>query len=142
MLKDALPYTGFGPAAERPMRILPVAKALRQVAPCYSRTVSVRYRLDKATIVAGGCTDVAQLAGKQFLIRSHWSSRRPKRVMRQPSTKPTLHDSHKFLLRETLFTAYHFGWDSRYVCPCNNCRQALDGHSPDEAPILGVVEPI
>ena len=49
------------------MRILPVAKALRQVAPWYSRTVPVQHRLDKATIVTGGGTDVAQLAGNQVL---------------------------------------------------------------------------
>src|SRR5215471_18991994 len=67
VLKDALPYAGFGPAAEPSVRILPVAEALRQVAPRYSRTVPVQHRLDKATIVTGGCPDVAQLAGKQVL---------------------------------------------------------------------------
>ena len=67
VLKDALPYAGFGPAAEPPVRILPVAEALRQVAPGYSRTVPVQHRLDKATIVTGGGTDVAPLAGKQIL---------------------------------------------------------------------------
>jgi len=65
--KDALPYAGFGPAAEPPVRILPVAEALRQVASWYSGTVPVQHRLDKATIVLGGCPDVAQLAGKQVL---------------------------------------------------------------------------
>src|SRR5262244_4665352 len=67
MLKDALPYAGFGPAAEPPVRILPVAEALRQVAPWYSCTVPVQHRLDKATIVLGGCADIARLAGKQVL---------------------------------------------------------------------------
>jgi hypothetical protein len=67
VLKDALPYAGFGPAAEPPVRILPAAEALRQVAPWYSRTVPVQHRLDKATIVTGSCTGVAQLAGKQVL---------------------------------------------------------------------------
>jgi len=67
VLKDALPYAGFGPAAEPPMRILPVAKALRQVAPWDPRTVPVQHRLDKATIVPGGGTGVAPLAGKQVL---------------------------------------------------------------------------
>jgi len=33
VLKDALPDAGFGPAVEPPVRILPVAEALRQVAP-------------------------------------------------------------------------------------------------------------
>src|SRR5215472_13351931 len=42
--KDALPYAGFGPAAEPPVRILPVAEALRQVVPWYSRTVPVQHR--------------------------------------------------------------------------------------------------
>src|SRR5262245_43135800 len=67
VLKDALPYTGFRPAAEPPVRILPVAEALRQVAPWYSRTIPVQHRLDKATIVLGGCADIAQLTGKQVL---------------------------------------------------------------------------
>src|SRR5262249_51708364 len=67
VLKDALPYAGFGPAAEPPVRILPVAEALRQVAPWDSRTVPVQHRLDKATIVTGGGTDVAPFAGKQVL---------------------------------------------------------------------------
>src|SRR5262249_31512935 len=69
VLKDALPlpYAGFGPAAEPPMRILPVAKPLRQVAPWDPRTVPVQHRLDKATIVMGGGTGVAPLAGKQVL---------------------------------------------------------------------------
>ena len=62
VLKDALPYPGFGPAAEPSVRIFPVAKTLRQVTPWYSRTVPVQHRLDKATIVTGGCTDVAQEA--------------------------------------------------------------------------------
>jgi hypothetical protein len=59
VLKDTLPDAGFGPAAEPPVRILPVAEALRQVAPRYSRTVPVQHRLDKPTIVLGGCTDIA-----------------------------------------------------------------------------------
>ena len=49
------------------MRILPVAKALRQVAPWYARTVPVQHRLDKAMIVTGGGANVARLAGKQVL---------------------------------------------------------------------------
>src|SRR5262249_54600694 len=65
--KDALPYAGFGPAAEPPVRILPVAEALRQVPPWDSRTVPVQHRLDKATIVARGGTNAAPLAGKQVL---------------------------------------------------------------------------
>src|SRR5262249_59287960 len=65
--KAAPPSPGFAPAADPPVRILPVAEALRQVAPWYSCTVPVQHRLDKATIVTGGGTDVAQLAGKQVL---------------------------------------------------------------------------
>ena len=76
MRKDALPYTGCGPALNRRC-ILAVAKALRQVTPWYSRMVPVQHRLDKATIVPGGGADVAQLPGSRSLIRSHWSSRSP-----------------------------------------------------------------
>src|SRR6516165_12094824 len=50
VLKDVLPYAGFGPAAEPPVRLLPVAEALRQVAPWYSCAVSIQHRLDKPTI--------------------------------------------------------------------------------------------
>src|SRR5215475_13374303 len=67
VLKDVLPDAGFGPAAKPPVRILPVAEALRQVAPWYSRTVPVQHRLDKATIILGGRADVARLTGKQVL---------------------------------------------------------------------------
>ena len=58
VLKDALPYLSFGPAAEPSMRVLPVAESLRQVAPRYSSTVSIQNRLDEAAIVAGGYTDI------------------------------------------------------------------------------------
>src|SRR5262249_4085900 len=67
MLKDPPPSAGCAPGPEPPVRILPVAEALRQVASWYSCTVPVQHRLDKATIVTGGGTDVAQLAGKQVL---------------------------------------------------------------------------
>ena len=59
--KDALPYAGFGPPAEPPVRILPVAEALRQIAPGDSRTAPTS----------------PSLPGSRSLIRSHWSSRSP-----------------------------------------------------------------
>src|SRR5262252_5037939 len=59
VLKNALPDAGFGPAAEPPVRILPVAETLRQVAPWYSRTVPVQHRLDKPTIVLRGGADIS-----------------------------------------------------------------------------------
>jgi hypothetical protein len=67
MLKEAFPYPGFGPAAEPPVRVLPVPEALRQVAPLDSRALSIQSRLDEAAIVAGGDTDITWLAGKQIL---------------------------------------------------------------------------
>jgi hypothetical protein len=121
VLKDALPYAGFGPAAEPSVRILPVAKALRQVAAWYSGTEPVQYRLDKATIVAGGCTDVAQLVGKQVLdpfplivpksIAGSCVSLRQSRLC-------MIHIN--FCSGRLLFTAYHPDQDSCYVCPCSN----------------------
>ena len=49
------------------MRVLPVAEALRQVAPRYASAVSIQNRLDETAIVAGGYTDITGLAGKQVL---------------------------------------------------------------------------
>jgi hypothetical protein len=43
-----------------------VAESLRQVAPRYSGAVSIQNHLDEAAIIAGGCTDITGLAGKQL----------------------------------------------------------------------------
>src|SRR4030081_719453 len=67
MLKDALPYPALGPAAEPPVRVLPVAEAFRQVAPRDTGAVSVEDRLPKQAIVLRGDADISGFPGKQVL---------------------------------------------------------------------------
>lgn len=67
MLKDALPHAGLGPAAEPSVRVLPIAKALGQIAPGNSGAVSIHNRFDEAAIVAGSYPDVPRLTRKQIL---------------------------------------------------------------------------
>src|SRR5271170_1251019 len=54
MLEDLLPDPGFGPPSEPAMGILPVAQALRQIAPRDAGAVAIEHRLDEATIVLSG----------------------------------------------------------------------------------------
>jgi len=67
MLKDVLPHAGLGPAAEPSVRILPIAKALGQIAPGDSGAVSIHNRFDESAIVTGGYPDVPRLPRKQIL---------------------------------------------------------------------------
>jgi hypothetical protein len=47
MLENPLPDSGFGPAAEAPMHVLPVTEALWKVAPGATRPVTVEHSLDE-----------------------------------------------------------------------------------------------
>ena len=67
VLEEALPYPFLGPAAEPLVRVLPVAKPFRQVAPRNSGAVAVEHRFDEATIVAGGDADITGSAGQPVL---------------------------------------------------------------------------
>jgi len=90
MLEDLLPDPGFGPPSEPAMGILPVAQALRQIAPRDAGAVAIEHRLDEATIVLSGRPTWPIRPGSQSLIRSHWSSRSPYRVIGQPFAKANL----------------------------------------------------
>jgi hypothetical protein len=80
------------------VRVLPVAKPFRQVAPRNSGAVAVEHRFDESAIVVGAVTPTSPgLPGSRSLIRSHWSSRSAYRFIGQPCSKPTLHGSHKLL---------------------------------------------
>jgi hypothetical protein len=70
MLKDALPYAGLGPAAEPPVRVLPLAKALGQIAPGNSAAVPIHNRFESA-IVAGRYPASPGFPESKSLIRSH-----------------------------------------------------------------------
>src|SRR5271169_6640494 len=59
MLEDLLPDPGFGPPSEPAMGILPVAQALRQIAPRDAGAVAIEHRLDEATIVLSGRANMA-----------------------------------------------------------------------------------
>src|SRR5690348_6032624 len=67
MLKHPLPHPAPGPTAEPPVRVLPVAKAFRQVAPWDSGAASVEDRLDKPAIVLRSYADIFGFPGKQVL---------------------------------------------------------------------------
>jgi hypothetical protein len=54
MLENPPPYAGFGPAAEAPMHVLPIAKTLRQITPGYPSPVAIEYSLDEQAVV--GCS--------------------------------------------------------------------------------------
>jgi hypothetical protein len=66
MLKPAA-TPSFAPAAEPPAGVLPVAKALRQVAPRNAGTISLQHRLDKPAIVVRGYANIAGLPREQVL---------------------------------------------------------------------------
>src|SRR6201998_2418797 len=67
VLEEALPHPFFGPAAEPPVGVLPVAKPLRQVAPGSSGAVAVEHRFDESAIVVGGDAYITGFAGQQVL---------------------------------------------------------------------------
>jgi hypothetical protein len=54
VLENPPPDTGFCPAAEATMHVLPVAEAFRKVTPGDTGTVPVEHRLNKQTIVRCG----------------------------------------------------------------------------------------
>src|SRR5207248_605932 len=67
MLEDALPDSGFGPAAKAPMHVLPVAEAFRQVAPGNAGAVAIQNRLDEQAVVRRGHADMALPSRQQLL---------------------------------------------------------------------------
>src|SRR6516162_2709186 len=67
MLEEALPHPFTGPAAELPVRVLPVAKPFRQIAPRNAGAVAVEHRFDESAIVVGGDADITGFAGQQVL---------------------------------------------------------------------------
>jgi hypothetical protein len=84
MLEDLLPDAGLSPAAEPLVGILPVAEALRQIAPGDPGSVAIEHRLDESTVVFGRHADMASPAWEQVLdpfplvvtqsISCHWSA--------------------------------------------------------------------
>jgi hypothetical protein len=59
MVEDLLPDPALGPAAEPTMGILPIAEALRQIAPWDAGAVTIEHRFDEAAIVLGSGADMA-----------------------------------------------------------------------------------
>jgi len=66
MLENPLPNAGLGPSAEAPVDVLPIAEALRQIAPRNARTVAIQDRLDEQPIVRRRHPDVTLPSGKQL----------------------------------------------------------------------------
>ena len=50
VLKHPFPHPGLRPAAEAPVRVFPITKALRQVTPGNSGTVAIDNRFDKSAV--------------------------------------------------------------------------------------------
>src|SRR6516164_8116033 len=48
-----------------PVRVVPVAKPFRQIAPRNSGAVAVEHRFDESAIVVGGDADITGFAGQQ-----------------------------------------------------------------------------
>jgi hypothetical protein len=65
MLKDALPNTGFSPAAEAAVHVLAVAEALRQIAPGDPGAIAVEDGFDEQAVVRGGHANKARPARQQ-----------------------------------------------------------------------------
>jgi hypothetical protein len=67
MLKHTLSDTRFGPSAEAPFHVLPVAQTLRQVAPGDAGAIAIEDGLDEQAVVRGGHANRAKPAGQQVL---------------------------------------------------------------------------
>ena len=67
MLEQALPHPLLGPAAEPPVRVLPVAQSLRQVAPRNSGAVSIKNRLDELAIIPSRGAGIAGFSRQPVL---------------------------------------------------------------------------
>ena len=65
VLEEAVPHPFLGLAADWLVRVLPVAKPVRQVAPRNSGAVAIQHRFNEAAIVAGGDADITGFAGQQ-----------------------------------------------------------------------------
>src|SRR5262249_8045532 len=65
--KYPLPHPGHRPAAEPPVGVFPVAKALRQVPPRDAGAIAIKNCFDKATVVLGGDPDMAGSPRQQVL---------------------------------------------------------------------------
>jgi hypothetical protein len=58
MLEDPLPDPGFGPPAEPPVHVFPVAETLRQIAPRDAGAIAIQDRLDEQAVVRRGHADM------------------------------------------------------------------------------------
>ena len=67
MLENALENSALGPPVEALIDDLPVAKALRQIAPRNSCPVSIQNRINKQSIVVGGAPNITFATGQKIL---------------------------------------------------------------------------
>jgi hypothetical protein len=67
MVEDPFPGAGFGPAAEAPVSVLPVAEAFRQIAPGNAGEVAIQHRFDEQAVICCGHPDRTLLARQQVL---------------------------------------------------------------------------
>src|SRR5271155_312680 len=105
MLEDLLPDPGFGPPSEPAMGILPVAQALRQIAPRDAGAVAIEHRLDEATIVLSGRANMADpprqpvLDPLPLVVAQSISRHRSAFCQSQPSIDHIISGSGRLVLR-------------------------------------------
>jgi hypothetical protein len=66
-LENALENAALGPSAVALIDDLPIAEALRQVAPRDTRPISIQNRIDKQSIVGRGATNMALAPWQKIL---------------------------------------------------------------------------
>ena len=66
-LEDTLENAALTPPSEARVGILPIAEALRKIAPWNAGAIAVEHGLDKEAVVRRGSANVAFTAGKKIL---------------------------------------------------------------------------
>ncbi len=65
MQEDLLPNTRFGPSAEPLMHVLPIAEALREVAPRHTSPIAIQHCLHEQPVVRCRHSHMTLLPGQQ-----------------------------------------------------------------------------
>jgi hypothetical protein len=91
-LENAIKSAALRPPAETLVYDLAVAETRGQITTGNLGSVSVKNRIDEQPVVRCMPPRWPSRPGRKSLIRSHWSSRNPKRSMGRPSSKPIAHD--------------------------------------------------
>jgi hypothetical protein len=89
MHEDLLQHPARGPTAEPPVRVLPVAKPLRQIAPRNAGTIAIEHRFNESAVVLSVDADMRDPRGRRILeARLCFISYGLKRTARASSPRP------------------------------------------------------